>query len=176
LSDVPKVTFTRLLGFIDILNHIGGKADVAAISSKEQLGLNDILPILETGQILGLIQVISGDVSITEKGYSILAAAGTRKQKFMLKQILMNLRPFQKLVDLIKQSKDGCITKQELLEYESSSPSSGSDGDDNKNNYSYDFANNFDMIIGWGRMALLIDYNSDNETIRLRNDTLLETA
>ena len=29
--------------------------------------------------------------------------------------------------------------------------------------------NNFDMIIGWGRMALLIDYNSDNETIKLRD-------
>jgi len=25
-------------------------------------------------------------------------------------------------------------------------------------------------IIGWGRMALLIDYNSHTETIRLRND------
>jgi len=75
LSDVPKVTFTRLLGFIDILNHIGGKADVAAISSKEQLGLNDILPILETGQMLSLIEVKSGDVSITENGYSLLAAS-----------------------------------------------------------------------------------------------------
>ncbi len=70
------------------------------------------------------------------------------------------------LVDLIKRSKDGYIRKQELLEYESSSPSSsGSDGDDNDHNYSYDFTNTFDRIIGWGRMALLIDYNSDNETI-----------
>jgi hypothetical protein len=33
---------------------------------------------------------------------------------------------------------------------------------------SCDFANNFDWIIAWGRMALLIDYNSDNETITLR--------
>jgi hypothetical protein len=175
LSDVPKVTFTRLLGFIDILNHIGGKADVAAISSKEQLGLNDILPILETGQMLSLIEVKSGDVSIAEKGYSLLAASTPLQQKIILNQTLMNLRPFQKLVDLIKQSRDGYITKQELLEYESSSTSSsGSDGDDNNHNYSYDFANNFDMIIGWGRMALLIDYNSDNETIRLRNDEILD--
>ena len=28
--------FTHLYGFINILNHMGGKADVAAISSKEQ--------------------------------------------------------------------------------------------------------------------------------------------
>ena len=173
MPDIPKVTFTRLYGFIDILNHMGGKADVAAISSKEQLELDDILRILETGQMLDFIEVKSGNVSITEKGYSILAAS-PRRQKIILKQTLMNLKPFQKLVDLIKQSKAGYMTKQELLEYESSAPSSSdSDGDDNNHNYSYDFANNFDRIIGWGRMALLIDYNSDNETIRLRNDDVV---
>jgi len=162
--------FTRLYGFIDILNHMGGKADVAAISSKEQLELADILPILETGQMLDFIEVKSGDVSITEKGYSILAAR-PRQQKIILKQTI-NLKPFQKLVDLIKQSKTGYITKQELLEYDYSYFSSGGDDADD-HNYSYDFANNFDKIIGWGRMALLIDYNSDTETIRLRNDDVV---
>jgi hypothetical protein len=146
---------------------MGGKADVAAISSKEQLGLNDILPVLETGQMLSLLEVKSGDVSITERGYLLLAAT-PKQQKIIIKEALMNLRPFQKLVDLIKQSKTGYITKQELLEYYSSSPSS--DSGDGNGDYSYDFANNFDRIIGWGRMALLIDYNSDDETIRLRND------
>jgi NitT/TauT family transport system ATP-binding protein len=134
---------------------MGGKADVAAISSKEQLELDDILAILETSQMLGFIQVKSGDVSITEKGYSILSAS-PNQQKLMLKETLMNLRPFQKLVDLIKQSRTGYITKQKLLEYS------------NDKSQSYDFADNFDWIIGWGRMALLIDYNSDNETITLR--------
>ena len=48
----------------------------------------------------------------------------------------MNLKPFQKLVNLIKQSKTGYITKQELLEYDysCSSCSGGDDADDN--NYS----------------------------------------
>ena len=113
-------SFTRLYGFIDVLNHMG-----AAISSKEHLELVDILPILETGQMLDFIEVKSGNVSITEKGYSILAAS-PRQQKIILKQTLMNLKPFQKLVDLMKQSKTGYITKQELLEYDysCSSPSS----------------------------------------------------
>ncbi|MGB8934385.1 MAG: hypothetical protein WCC17_04690 [Candidatus Nitrosopolaris sp.] len=39
---------------------MGGKADVAAISSKAQLELADILPILETGQMLDFIEVKSG--------------------------------------------------------------------------------------------------------------------
>jgi hypothetical protein len=168
LSHVLKVTFTRLIGFIDILNHTGGKADVAVISSKEQLELDDILAILETGQMLGFIQVKSRDVLITEKGYSILSAS-PRQQKLMLKETLMNLRPFQKLVDLIKQSKIGYITKQELLEYNTSTSRDSKNKDvNNDKSESCDFANNFDWIIAWGRMALLIDYNSDNETITLR--------
>jgi NitT/TauT family transport system ATP-binding protein len=161
--------FTRLYGFIEILNHMGGRADVAAISSREHLELADILPILEIGQMLDFIEVKSGDVSITEKGYSILAGSPTQ-QKIILKQTLVNLKPFQKLVDLIKQSKTGYVTKQELLEYDYSC-SSNSGGDDN--NYSYDFENNFDKIIEWGRMALLIDYNSHTETMRLRSDVVV---
>jgi NitT/TauT family transport system ATP-binding protein len=142
---------------------MGGKSDVAAISSKEELELDDILPILEAGKMLGLIEVKSGDVSITEKGYSLLAATPTQ-QKIILKDAIMKLRPFQKLIDLIKQSKSGYITKQDLLQY----PSATSNADDD--DYYYDFANNFDWIIGWGRVALLIDYSANNESIRLRSD------
>jgi NitT/TauT family transport system ATP-binding protein len=160
--DIPKVNFTRLFGFIDILNHMGGKSDVAAISSKEELELDDILPILEAGKMLGLIEVKSGDVSITEKGYSLLAGTPSQ-QKIILKEAIMKLRPFQKLIDLIKQSKSGYITKQDLLQY----PSAASNADDD---YYYDFANNFDWIIGWGRVALLIDYSANNESIRLRSE------
>lgn len=141
---------------------MGGKSDVAAISSKEELELDDILPILEAGKMLGLIEVKSGDVSITEKGYSLLAATPSQ-QKIILKDAIMKLRPFQKLIDLIKQSKSGYITKQDLLQY----PSATSNADDD---YYYDFANNFDWIIGWGRVALLIDYSANNESIRLRSD------
>ena len=97
--------------------------------------LADTLPILETGQMLDFIEVKSGDVSIIEKGYSILAAS-PRQQKIILKQTLVNLKPFRKLVNLIKQSKTGYVTKQELLEYNysRSSPSSSHGGDDADDN------------------------------------------
>ena len=78
---MPTVTFTRLYGFIDILNHMGAKADVAEISSKEQLELTDIVPILETGQRLDFVEVKFGPVSITENGYSILSAASLGNKK-----------------------------------------------------------------------------------------------
>ncbi len=116
--------------------------------------------------MFGLLQVKSGDVSITEKGYSLLAATPSQ-QKIILKNAIIKLRHFQKLIDLIKQSKSGRITKQDLLEYLSNARDEGDDDYD----YHSDFTNNFDWIIGWGRVALLIDYNANNESIRLRNET-----
>ena len=58
---------------------MGGKADVAKISSKEQLELTDIVPILETG--LDFVEVKFGHLSITENGYSILSAASPGNKK-----------------------------------------------------------------------------------------------
>src|SRR5215469_7286608 len=51
--------FTHLYGLINILNRMGGKTDVAAISSRGQLELADVLPMLEIGQILDFIEVKS---------------------------------------------------------------------------------------------------------------------
>ncbi|MGC2573721.1 MAG: hypothetical protein WA364_19575 [Candidatus Nitrosopolaris sp.] len=74
--------FTHLYGFINILNHMGGKADVAAISSEGQLELADIFPILEIGRMLNFIEVKSRDVSITERGYSVLVVVVKFRSKF----------------------------------------------------------------------------------------------
>jgi hypothetical protein len=57
LPDIPTVTFTRLYGFIDILNHMGGKADVAVISSKEQLELTDIYQYLKQAKCWILLSI-----------------------------------------------------------------------------------------------------------------------
>jgi hypothetical protein len=52
--DIPKTHYTVLLGFVEVLDDVGGKSDVAGIASKQ--GLEDD-PILESGEMLGLIQV-----------------------------------------------------------------------------------------------------------------------
>jgi hypothetical protein len=139
---------------------MNGKSDIAAISFKEELELDDILPILETGKMFNLIEVNSGHVSITDKGYLLLAATPTQRS-LILKDAVMNLKPFQNFIDFIKQSVDGYVTKRDLVQYYSANYS-----DDDY----YEFINNFDRFIGWGRITLLIHYDSIKETIRLRNE------
>ena len=72
------------------------------IASKQGLELDDLLPLLESRELLGIIQVQSGDVSITEKGYLLLAASPKGRKK-ILRDILIKFDVFRKLIDMVKK-------------------------------------------------------------------------
>jgi NitT/TauT family transport system ATP-binding protein len=158
--DIPKVHYSVLLGFLEILDDLGGKSDVAGIASKQGLELDDLLPILESGEMLGLIQVTAGDVSITEKGHLFIVAS-PKVQKKMLRDVVINLDTFKKLVDLVKRSEKGRISKDEVLEFVSNQDvaTQSTDGDG---------SNEFDWIVEWGRQALILNYDANEESISIR--------
>lgn len=157
--EILKVHYSVLIGFMEILDDLGGKSDVAEIASKQGLELDDLLPILESGEMLGLVQVRSGDVSITEKGHLFIAASPKVRKK-LLRDIIVNLDVFRKLIDLIKQSEKGSITKEDFLEFIS-------DNDFNFSNNG-DGSDDFYWIIEWGRQSLILNYDANTETIALR--------
>jgi NitT/TauT family transport system ATP-binding protein len=146
-----------------VLDDLGGKSDVAGIASQQGLELDYLLPILESGEMLGFIQVQSGDVSITEKGHLFIAASPKVRKK-MLREIIIQFETFRKIVDLIKQSENGHIRKDELLEFISANDTTTSTNNDE--------LNDFDWIIEWGREALILNYNANTENISLRQRNL----
>ena len=157
--DIPKTHYTVLLGFVEVLDDLGGKSDVAGIASKQGLELDDLLPLLESGEMLGLIQVSAGDVSITEKGHLFIVASPKVRKK-MLRDVVINLDTFKKLIDLVKQSDKGYISKDEVLEFVSNETQSP-DSD-------VDISDEFDWIVEWGRQALIFNYDANEETISIR--------
>jgi NitT/TauT family transport system ATP-binding protein len=157
--DIPKTHYTVLLGFVEVLDDLGGKSDVAGIASKQGLELDDLLPILESGEMLGLIQVSAGDVSITEKGHLFIVASPKVRKK-MLRDVVINLETFKKLIDLVKQSDKGYISKDEVFEFVSNETQSP-DSD-------VDISDEFNWIVEWGRQALIFNYDANEETISIR--------
>ncbi len=160
--DIPKAHYTVLLGFVEVLDDLGGKSDVAGIASRQGLELDDLVPILETGEMLGLIQVSAGEVSITEKGH-LFIVANPKARKKMLKDVVVNLDTFKKLIDLVKQSDKGYITKDEVLEFVSneSLATQSPDGDP-------DISDEFNWIVEWGRLLLILNYDANEEIISIR--------
>lgn len=158
---LPKVHYSVLLGFIEILDDVGGRSEIAAMAAREDLDLDSLLPILESGEILGLITVNEGEVSMTKKAHLFLAASPKVRKK-MLRDIMVNFDIFKKIIDLIKQTEDGYITKDELLKFLSDQQIPFSS--DSTEEYTSDF----DWLIEWGREALVFNYNANDERISLR--------
>jgi NitT/TauT family transport system ATP-binding protein len=157
--EVLRVHYSVLIGFLEILDNLGGKSDVANIASTQGLELDDILPMLEAGEMLNLVSVQSGDVSITEQGHLFIAASPKVRKK-LLRHILVNLDLFKQLIDLINESEKGYIRKEDFLEHFQHT---------NLNFITEDNGlNDFDWVIEWGRQSLILQYDANNETIALR--------
>ena len=156
--EIPAVNYSVLLGFLEVLDDLGNKSDVAGIASKQGLELDDLLPILDSGEMLGLIQVQAGDVSITEKGHLFIVASPKVRKK-ILRETLIELDVFKKLVELIRQSENGHIIKSDVLEFISSRNISATDSDS---------SNEFDWLIEWGRQALILTYDANSESVGIR--------
>ncbi len=157
--EILRVHYSVFIGFLEILDNLGGKSDVAKIASTQGLELDDLLPMLESGEILNLVFVQSGDVSITEQGHLFIAASPKIRKK-LLRSILVNLDLFKQLIDLIKDSEKGYVKKDDFLEYFRNT---------NLNFLTNDSSlNDFDWIIEWGRQSLILNYDANTETITLR--------
>lgn len=156
---IPKIHYGVLQGFLEKLDDGGGKADLAGIALKQGLELDDLLPIVEAGEMLGLIQVESGDVSLTDKGHLFIAASARVKKK-MLREMVLGLDAFKKFTDHAKKSGKQDLSKDDLLEFVSNENATSNDG--------HDPLTDFGWFIEWGRHGLVLKYDANNETISIR--------
>lgn len=161
--EIPKVNYSVLLGFIELLDDAGSKAEIASFASKEDLNLDSLLPILESGEILGLIKVQDGEVFMTQKAHFFIAASPKVRKK-MLREIIINIDIFKKIIALIEQKEDGYITKDELSEYfsEHQIPFTVDSTDE--------YTSDFDLFIEWGRQGLVFNYDANDEHLSLRQN------
>jgi NitT/TauT family transport system ATP-binding protein len=152
---IPRVHYGVIEGFIEVLDDLGGKSDLASIALKQGLEIDDLLPIIDAGEMLGLINVLSGDVYLTERGHLFIAAS-PKVRKRMLREIIVDLDPFKKFVNYLKKNGQQSTSKEEVLEFLS------------KENPSSEVVSDFNWFIEWGRQGLLLKYDADSEIIRLR--------
>jgi NitT/TauT family transport system ATP-binding protein len=160
---IPKTHFGTLQGFLEVLDDVGSKSDLASVAIKQGLELDDLLPIVEAGGMLGLIQVQTGDVSLTEKGHLFIAASPKVRKK-MLHDMVLNLDAFKRFLEHMKKNSEKSISREDLLNF---FLESGHAID--SNNESQDTTNDFTWFIEWGRQGLVLTYDVNNEIIRLRS-------
>ncbi|MCS7050402.1 MAG: nitrate/sulfonate/bicarbonate ABC transporter ATP-binding protein [Thermomicrobium sp.] len=82
---LPHVDIGELTGFIERIATSGGRADLAELATDLQLAVDELLPLVEAGELLGFVTVAEGDVVLTEQGKQF-ATADLLDQKALFRQ------------------------------------------------------------------------------------------
>lgn len=91
----------QVLGLVETVGGLGAAVDVARLADEFGSDLVTFLPILDAGELLGLVKVQKGDISLTEFGIKFQK---TSKYKVrLLKDRLSQIEPFKTALELAKQ-------------------------------------------------------------------------
>ena len=82
----------------------------------------------------------------------------------MLRDIIVNIDIFKRIIDLIKQTEDGYVTKDELSKYLSELQIPFT------TDTTEEYTSDFDSLIECGRHALIFNYDANDERISLRDN------
>src|SRR2546430_4718624 len=69
---LPTAGVNRVFGLLDLLRAYNGKTDVANVAIDLRIALDELLPIIDTAEYLGLVAVQQGDISVTDLGKKAL--------------------------------------------------------------------------------------------------------
>ncbi|MEM3506166.1 MAG: AAA-associated domain-containing protein [Candidatus Bathyarchaeia archaeon] len=151
---IIKADISQVLGLLDLLKSYDGKTDIATLTSKLMMDIEDLFPIIETAEYLGLVTVINGDIQLTDIGYK-LSESKLLERKKIIKNQITNLEPFVSIIRSLHEK--GELEKEELNEILSSKLDRGED-----------FESFLKLVIAWGSFSKIFYYNGGSKKIYLK--------
>src|SRR5256886_17594303 len=101
---LPTAGVNRVFGLLDLLRAYNGKTDVANLTIDLRIALDELLPIIDTAEYLGLVAVQQGDISLTDLGKKALNGKIPERKKIVHDR-LAGLEPFAGVVRMVHEKK-----------------------------------------------------------------------
>ena len=152
---LPRARLNALAGLVEKLMAEGGRADLPRISGDLVMELDDLLPIVEAGELLGFVSVQEGDLLITPLGQAY-AEATILTRKEMVASRILRLPTIRWIYQTLQQDDDHRVDKDYFL-------------DALRVDIGDVAADQLDIAISWGRMAELFAFDSDTDELYLES-------
>ncbi|MFC7305718.1 nitrate/sulfonate/bicarbonate ABC transporter ATP-binding protein [Streptomyces monticola] len=161
-TPLPEASVDGLSGLAEILaQHPGSRCDFADLADELGLEVDDLLPLVDALELLGLAEVHDGDLFLTERG-TAFAGADVQDSKKLFAEAAIDAP----LVHLITSTLLRTGTQQ-----------SGFFRDLLAHHYtSEQIEQQLETATDWGRYAELFSYNADTEEYRLDEEAGLRVA
>jgi hypothetical protein len=112
---LPTAGINRVFGLLDLLKAYNGKTNIANLTIDLRIAIDELLPIIDTAEYMGLVSVHEGEISLTDLGKKALDGKIPERKKIVRERI-GSLEPFSDLTRLLRQQKE--VTKFSLARYE----------------------------------------------------------
>ncbi len=155
LRPLPSARLNALAGLLEKLAAEGGRMDLYRLGSELVMELDDMLPVVEAGELLGFLVVQEGDLLITPLGEAY-ASASILSRKEMLAGRVLRLPLISWIFETLQQDDNRRVAKEYFL-------------DKLQPEFQDRTEQQFDAAINWGRFAELFAFDDDTDELYLEN-------
>lgn len=152
---LPDARLNALSGLGEQLQEEGGRADLFRFGDNLKLELDDLLPVVEAGELLGFLAVREGDLELTPLGQAYVDASILARKEMLAGRVL-RLPLISWIYEMLLQDDDGRIDSDVIRERLQS-----------------DFGDlaeeQLQIAVKWGRIAELFSYDDDTGELYLED-------
>ena len=148
---------TELRGVLKILKENEGALSLAKLADESEEEIDKLLPLLDAGELLGLLEVKNGIVRLTEEGKRL----GLGNITNILSKRLKEIEPFKSVIDIL--SKKSLNTEEIAEELKSRNIILNADDITNVELLR-------SLLIRWGVRTKLLAYNKDLDSWSVSKD------
>ncbi len=157
INPIPDCQITWVFGLLETLEDRGGRDDGYKIARELQFKFSDLLKVMKTAEILGLVSTPSGDVELEPLGHRFLES-DVNARKLIIRDQLKQHGLFAYFVRLLRGQEDRTLTKEVILEHLAMLlPNEPPE-------------KMFATMVNWGRFAELFGYNKDEDRFYLDHE------
>lgn len=111
---LPHVRIGSIAGLLELLEH--RKEDLYRIAQELQLELDDILPIVEAAQMMELVELKEGDISVTPIGNAFIQGDIDQRKLIIRQQLLKHIRLVQQIHNFLMAKQNHRIPESLVLD------------------------------------------------------------
>ena len=150
---LPTARLNALAGLLEKLSAEGGHADLYRLSGELVLELDDLLPLVEAGEMLGFITVKEGDLHLTPLGQTYAEASILARKELIAGRIL-RLSATRWIYETLQADDNHRVDKDYFL-------------DILRGNFGDYAETQLDTAVNWGRYAELFAFDDDSDELYL---------
>jgi NitT/TauT family transport system ATP-binding protein len=161
-TEIPVIREGSLSGFVEYVFDLEEKMDIYKVAADLQMNVDQIQPLIETGELLGFLDAKEGDIYTTEIGKKYAEADLLNKKEIYREMILQKIPFIHMMAEMLMQSPNQRSDYQDFL-------------DILLKKFSQETAEEqLDSAIDMGRYAELFGYDEDTKQLFLEETVTFE--